>query len=99
MLLVLCVVVAIIAVWILLVVSSCLSIRWTRRTPDRRPALRLVMALVPALLGLLLANFHLYCQFNDLHVNLSWPFLVPMVIGIVGVVCWIRARRGRGTVA
>jgi hypothetical protein len=93
MLLVLCMVAAIIAGWLALSVSAWLSWRWTRKTPERRAANRFVMALVPVLLGLFLFNFHLRWQLNGVTMNLSWPFALPIALGVLALYAWFRASR------
>lgn len=94
-----CIVVAIFVAWLLLVVSGWLSIRWSRRTPERRPALRLILAMMPVLVGLILFQAHLRWSMNDTTMNLSWPFIVPIGIGIIAIVFWFRARCGRVDIA
>ncbi len=87
-------VVAVIAVcWVILVLSGCLSVVWSRRAPERRSALRLVMALVPLLFGGFLFRFHLRWTMNNWSMNLSRPFALPMALGLVALVYWFRARR------
>jgi cytochrome bd-type quinol oxidase subunit 2 len=88
------VVAAIVVTWLALVASAWLSWRWTRRSPERRARRRLVMALVPVVVGTFLLNFHLRFQFNGPTMNLSWPFALPVGIGVLALYCWLRARRG-----
>lgn len=95
MLAVYCIVAAIAAVWLMLTMSAALSLRWTRAAPERRATLRLVMALTPVLLGLLLLNFHLRWQLNDVTMNLSSPFAVPILLGAFALFFWVRNRARR----
>jgi hypothetical protein len=87
-----CFVVAILVAWVLLVVSGWLSIRWSRRMPERRVKLRLVLAILPVLAGLFLFKFHLRWMMNNVTMNLSWPFVIPIVIGIIAIMFWFRPR-------
>lgn len=91
-----CCVLAILVAWVLLVLSAMLSLCWSRGSPDRRPALRLVLAIVPVLAGLFLCEFHLRWTMDGTTLNLSWPFVIPTGLGIVALVAWWRARRRRG---
>ena len=91
--------VAIIAVtWVLLTMSGWLSLRWSRTNPERRRGLRLALAILPLLVGLWLFRFHLRWTMNSFTMNLSWPFVIPMVLGAAAIVCWFRPR-GRRTSA
>lgn len=90
-----CFVVAILVMWVLLMVSGWLSIRWSRRSPERRSALRLALAVVPVLVGLFLFRFHLRWTMNDVTMNLSWPFVIPISVGVFAIISWFRARRSQ----
>jgi energy-coupling factor transporter transmembrane protein EcfT len=92
MFLVFCFVAAILVAWVLLMVSGWLSLRWSRRIPERRSALRLVLAVVPVLVGLFLFRFHLRWTMNNVTVNLSWPFVIPISIGVFAIVVAVRRR-------
>src|SRR5688572_377532 len=91
-LLVLLIVAAIGATWLTLLVSGWLSLRWTRRAPTERPILRLSMAVLPVFLGSFLFGFHLRWRMNDVTINLSWPFAMPIAIGVFALIFWIRAQ-------
>ena len=91
MLLVYSIVAFIIAVWLLLSLSAYLSVRWTRKDPVSKPWPRLWMALLPILLGYALFGYHLRFQMNDLTMNLSWPFAVPITIGSAALYLWLRS--------
>jgi tryptophan-rich sensory protein len=81
------------AVWLLLMVSGALSIAWSRRSPATRSATRLILALVPVGLGIAVFNFHIQFTFNELQMGLGPFFLLPVILGIVAIIYWIRARR------
>src|ERR1043166_8753470 len=86
---------SILVMWVLLMVSGWLSIRWSRRSPERRSALRLALAVVPVLVGLFLFRFHLRWTMNDVTMNLSWPFVIPISVGVFAIISWFRARRSQ----
>ena len=93
MLFVFLVVAAIVMVWLLLMVGGWLSLRGSRRSPERHTTRRLLLAMIPILLGFFLLNFHLRFSTNGAVSNLSWPFVVPIGLGIVALVAWFRARQ------
>jgi L-asparagine transporter-like permease len=93
MLLVYSLVAALVVIWLMLTSSAMLSLYWTRSQPQRRSKFRMVMALLPLLLGFIFLNFHLRFQMNDFTMNLSWPFAVPTAFGAIALYFWMRARR------
>ena len=54
--------------------------------------LRLSMALVPLLLGSFMFGFHLQWRMNNLTLNLSWPFALPIALGSAAFLFWLRAQ-------
>ena len=90
-----CIVVAILVAWLLLMASGWLSLRWSRRNPKTRMIPRLILAVVPVLAGFFLFRFHLRFTWNNTAVNLSWPFTLPIALGIIAIVFWLRAERGQ----
>jgi len=94
MLFVLCVVVGIAIAWLLLMVSGGLSLRWSRRYPQARPILSLIMGVVPVLAGATLLGLHLRFTVNHSKYDLSLPFVFPVTLGLIAVIAWFRAREG-----
>jgi hypothetical protein len=90
MFLVFCVVAAIVVTWILLTISGWTSLRRTLKAPHSRAWPRLVMALLPMLIGYFLFNFNLRFSLNGKAMNLSWPFAIPMALGTVALYYWLR---------
>jgi hypothetical protein len=90
MFMVFCLVAIIGVIWVLLTMSAWLSFRWSQTNPDRHRALRLTMAMLPMLGGFGLFSFHLRWTMNGFSINLSWPFVIPTVLGVVAIVRWFR---------
>jgi hypothetical protein len=93
MIFVLLVAVVVLAAWLLLMASGALSIAWSRRSPSTRSATRLILAVVPVGLGIGMFNAHIQFTFNELQMGLGPFFLIPVILGIVAIVYWIRARQ------
>jgi hypothetical protein len=89
---VLCIAVAIAVMWLVLMASAALSLRWSRRYPGTRPRLRLVMAVIPVLLGALALGMHLRFSVNQSKFDLSLPFVFPITLGLLAVIAWFRAK-------
>jgi hypothetical protein len=32
---------------------------------------------------------------NDVTMNLSWPFVIPISVGVFAIISWFRARRSQ----
>jgi len=88
-----CLMIAIVVLWVVLMASTLLSLRWSRRDSGTRVAVRLIMAIVPVLIGYFLATFHLRFSMDGSSVNVSRPFVLPVISGIVATACWLLAQR------
>lgn len=91
MLLVFCIMAGIIVLWAALTVSAWLSLRWSQRPSPQRARLRLVMAVVPLLAGYFLFTYHLRFTMNGSTIGVSWIFLLPIVLGALATVVWMRS--------
>jgi hypothetical protein len=85
---------------LLLVATGALSYIGTRRAPARGATWRLVLALVPALVGGLLVLYgHMPLQMElgngtrKCQFDLCWSFLLPLLMGGLALVAYLHPRR------
>jgi len=79
-------------IWAALSFSAWFSFRRSRRAPGTRRAVCFVLAVVPVLLGLLCFKAQIRWSGEDdwFTVDLSWLFLIPVVLGVAALVFWFR---------
>ena len=82
-------------IWTALSFSGWASLRWSRRSPDTRRVARLVFASLPLLLGLMCFKAEIRWSGEDdwFSFDLSWLFLLPVALGVAGLVAWLIAIR------
>ena len=78
-------------VWLLMMISGWLSLRWSRKSPEKRIGLRLFLAAASMLVGYYVFSLKPTLSMNDVSYNLGWVFILPMALGIVAFICWVRA--------
>ena len=81
--------------WLVLTLAACFSMRWSIQVPAIRRPLSIIFALIALVLGAIFfkARIEWVGENNHFRVDLSWLFLLPLVLGTVSLVLWARARR------
>ena len=92
MFLVLCIAAVVLLIWVLLVASAVSALR----RKDLPPRKRFLRGVIPVVAGAVMLGIHLRVTVNQFSFNLSLAFLVPVVLGLLAVVAWFRAKQNPG---
>ena len=83
---------AVLAVWVVLTMTGWKALRWSKSTDDKQRKKSFIVGIVSLVFAVFLLRFHIQFSFHDLHLSLSWLFILPTVLSAWAVVNCIKKK-------